>query len=75
MMKVQLLPGNALAWEVYHQAVLPGVGPLIRELLTLELTQFEADELATKLEVMALEYMAIDADELERRQQQAKARR
>ncbi len=66
-MKVQLSPDNLLAWEVYHQARLEGVGPIIFELRTLELRPYEADELAHKLDVIGSTYARLENDEIKRR--------
>jgi len=64
---VQLLPENQLAWELYHEARLEGVGPLILELRQIELSPFEAEELAYKFEVIGSTYLEIQMDEAKKK--------
>jgi len=63
-MAVVLDPANLLAWELYHQGRLEGVGGLIHQLRVLKLTEFGAEELAYKLDVMGSTYHKIEADEI-----------
>lgn len=60
--KVSLLPDNRLAWDLYADAQLEGVGPLIVELRQLTLTPFEADELADKLSSLGWIHVEIQED-------------
>jgi hypothetical protein len=69
------LPENLLAWELYFQARLEGVGPMILELRTIELTEQEAEELAYKLEVIGSTYARIEADEIKRMKDENEVRR
>lgn len=64
-----------MAWEVYHQSRLEGVGPLIFELRNLALTEFEAEDLAHKLDVIGTVYAEIEADEIKAAQDEAKITR
>lgn len=69
------MPENHLAWDLYHQARLEGVGDLILSLRQLELTPFEAEELAYKLETVAVAYAELDAVELKTARDEADVRR
>ena len=71
LMAVQLLPENLLAWELYHQSRLEGVGPLIMELRVLELTEYDAEQLAHKLEVIGSTYNQVDLDTQKRSDDEA----
>lgn len=57
------MAGNLLAWELYHQASLPGVGPLLLELRTLELSVYQAEVLAWKLEIIGGTYATVQKEE------------
>ncbi len=72
---MQLEADNLLAWELYHQARLEGVGHLILELQGLEVTEFEADELAYKLDVIGSTYAEIQVDEMKRAREEAEMKR
>ena len=50
--KVELLAENALAWEVYWDARSP-VAAVLRELRSVDLTEYEADVLAIKVRALA----------------------
>lgn len=65
LMEVQLLHENLLAWEVYHQARLEGVGPLVLELRQLELDNHERERLAYKLDVIGTVYSQITNEKLD----------
>lgn len=75
MQPVELDPSNLLAWELYHQARLEGIGPLILELRILELDEYEAEELAYKLDVLGTEYAKIEAQEIRRARDEAETKR
>lgn len=70
-----LFPENLLAWELYHQGRIEALGPLILELRTIELSEREADELASKLVALAVTYGEIEQDEAKRRRDEAELRR
>jgi len=64
---VRLADRNELAWQLYWNARLPGdIGPVLRELRTLRLTEFEADELAIKIEFLAGVVAEIEAERAKR---------
>lgn len=75
MQPVELDASNLLAWELYHQARLEGVGPLILELRILELDEYNAEELAYKLDVLGTEYAKIEAQEIRRARDEAETKR
>jgi hypothetical protein len=72
---VGLDPGNVLAWTLYHEARLEGVGPLILELRQIELTGEGADDLADKLATIGRTYSEIERDEIKRQRDEIELRR
>jgi hypothetical protein len=72
---VQLLPDNLLAWELYHQSRLEGVGAFILELRSLSLSAYEAEVLAYKLDVIGSTYCQLQADETKRIRDETEMRR
>ena len=73
--EVWLDPSNLLAWELYHQSRLEGVGDMILQLRILDLSPFEAEELAYKLDVLGTTYAQMEADELKRIKDEAEMQR